>query len=172
MTPEAKVKRKVKEFLRSVGAYYTMPQGTGMSSSGVPDFLVCKDGLFYGIECKANKNKPTALQLKHLDDIRKAGGVAFVVDETNVETLRKELLSYVNAYSLASNPSSDLHPPNLNLWLRNDSGSANVLLHSAHVRIFAMWILISTVVIALMMLTLPIIYLVNLLKDFRDRNLT
>jgi Holliday junction resolvase len=89
MTPEAKVKRKVKEFLRSVGAYYTMPQGTGMSSSGVPDFLVCKDGLFYGIECKANGNKPTALQNKNLDDILKAGGVALVIDETNVDQLKE-----------------------------------------------------------------------------------
>jgi hypothetical protein len=29
--------------------------------------------------------------LKHLDDIRKAGGIALLIDETNVETLRKEL---------------------------------------------------------------------------------
>jgi Holliday junction resolvase len=89
MTPEAKVKKKVKEFLRGVGAYYAMPQGTGMSSSGVPDFLVCKGGLFYGIECKANGNKPTALQNKNLEDIRKAGGIALVVDESNVDKLEE-----------------------------------------------------------------------------------
>jgi hypothetical protein len=91
MTPEGKVKKRVKEILKEAGAYWTMPLGTGFSSSGVPDFLVCKDGLFYGIECKANGGKPTALQLKNLDDIRKAGGIALVIDETNVETLRKEL---------------------------------------------------------------------------------
>jgi hypothetical protein len=97
MTPEAKVKAKVKKVLVELGAYYTMPMGTGFTSSGVPDFIICIAGLFYGIECKANGGKPTALQLKHFDDIRKAGGVAFVVDETNVETLRKELLSYVKS---------------------------------------------------------------------------
>lgn len=91
MTPEAKVKKRVKEILNDMGAYYAMPVGTGFGNSGVPDFLVCKEGLFYGIECKANGGKPTALQLKHLDDIRKAGGIALVIDETNVETLRKEL---------------------------------------------------------------------------------
>lgn len=91
MTPEAKVKKRVKEILNDVGAYYAMPVGTGFGNSGVPDFLVCKEGLFYGIECKANGGKPTALQLKHLDDIRKAGGIAMIIDETNVETLRKEL---------------------------------------------------------------------------------
>lgn len=91
MTPEAKVKAKVKKILNEIGAYYAMPMGTGFGNSGVPDFLICKGGLFYAIECKANGNKPTALQMKHLDDIRKAGGIALVVDETNVETLRKEL---------------------------------------------------------------------------------
>ena len=91
MTPEAKVKKRVKQILSEVGAYYAMPMGTGFGNSGVPDFLVCKQGLFYGIECKAGGNKPTALQLKNLDDIRKAGGIALVIDETNVETLRKEL---------------------------------------------------------------------------------
>jgi pantoate kinase len=91
LTPEGKVKKRVKGILTQVGAYYAMPMGTGFGNSGVPDFLVCKQGLFYGIECKAGGNKPTALQLKNLDDIRKAGGIALVIDETNVETLRKEL---------------------------------------------------------------------------------
>jgi len=95
MTPEGRVKKRVKEILKDMGAYYTMPMGTGFSSSGAPDFIICIGGLFYGIECKANGEKPTALQLKHHDDIRKAGGIALVVDETNVENLRKEILSHV-----------------------------------------------------------------------------
>jgi pantoate kinase len=89
VTPEAKVKAKVKKFLIDIGAYYAMPVGTGFASSGVPDFLICKQGLFYGIECKANGGKPTALQLKHLEDIRKAGGVALVVDESNIDQLKE-----------------------------------------------------------------------------------
>ena len=91
MTPEGKVKQKVKTVLKELGAYYTMPMGTGFSSSGAPDFIGCLRGRFFGVECKAGGNKPTALQLKHLDDIRKAGGIALVIDETNVENLRKEL---------------------------------------------------------------------------------
>lgn len=91
MTPEGKVKAKVKKALAEIGAYYAMPMGTGFFSSGVPDFLVCYEGKFYGIECKANGNIPTALQLKHLEDIRKTGGVALVVDESNVNQL-KELI--------------------------------------------------------------------------------
>ena len=91
MTPEGKVKKRVKDILKELGCYYTMPVTGGYGNSGVPDFIICKGGLFYGIECKANGGQPTALQLKHLDDIRKAGGIALVIDETNVDTLRKEL---------------------------------------------------------------------------------
>jgi hypothetical protein len=91
MTPEGRVKAKVKRVLEDIGAYWSMPVTGGYGNSGVPDYLVCHNGRFYGIECKANGGKPTALQLKHLDDIRKAGGIALLIDETNVETLRKEL---------------------------------------------------------------------------------
>ena len=91
MTPEAKVKKKVRAVLDELGAYYAMPHGAGYGNAGVPDFLVCLKGEFIGIECKANGGKPTALQLWNLTQIRKAGGRAMVIDETNVETLRKEL---------------------------------------------------------------------------------
>ena len=91
MTPEAKVKARVRRILNDFGVYYTMPVTGGYGNSGVPDFIACFKGRFYGIECKAGGNKPTALQLKNLDDIRKAGGIALVIDETNVENLRKEL---------------------------------------------------------------------------------
>ena len=91
MTPEGKVKAKVKKVLNDIGAYYAMPVGTGFGNSGVPDFLVCLRGRFYAIECKANGGKPTALQEKHLADIRGAGGVSLIIHEANVENLRKEL---------------------------------------------------------------------------------
>jgi hypothetical protein len=68
-----------------------MPVTGGYGNSGVPDFLICKGGLFYAIECKANGGKPTALQHAHMKAIRAAGGIALIVDETNIDNLRKEL---------------------------------------------------------------------------------
>ena len=91
MTPEAKVKAKVKKTLLEIGAYYAMPIGSGYGNAGVPDFLVCYKGIFVGIECKANGGKPTALQLKNLADIESAGGTALIINETNVAELRKLL---------------------------------------------------------------------------------
>lgn len=84
LTPERKVKDRVKRVLAGCGAYYFMPATHGYGSSGVPDLVVCLKGLFIGIECKANGGKPTVLQLKNLNDIVLAGGVAIVVDETGL----------------------------------------------------------------------------------------
>ena len=60
MTPEAKVKKKVKETLHSMGAYFLQPIGTGFGSMGAPDIVVCYKKFFIGIECKAGRGKLTA----------------------------------------------------------------------------------------------------------------
>ena len=95
LTPERKVKDKVKKVLKELGAYYAMPATGGYGSSGVPDFLVCYRGRFFGLECKANGGKTTALQEKNLEDIRKNDGVAFVVNEHNIGNLRELLVVFV-----------------------------------------------------------------------------
>lgn len=87
MTPEGKVKKKVKDILARSNAYYAMTITGGYGNSGTPDFIACIAGKFYGIECKANGNKPTLLQQQHLQKIEDAGGVGIVVDETNVSKL-------------------------------------------------------------------------------------
>ena len=84
MTPEAKVKKKVAAMLKEFGAYYFYPATGGYGKSGVPDIVGCYRGAFFGIECKAGSNKPTPLQQKNLDDISKQGGLALVINETNL----------------------------------------------------------------------------------------
>lgn len=86
-TPESKVKKRVKDILKNLGAYYVMPVTSGYGNSGAPDFLVCIRGKFIGIECKSGKKKPTALQEKNLNLIDNAGGWTFVVNEESVEQL-------------------------------------------------------------------------------------
>lgn len=92
MTPEGKVKAKVKKTLDMVGAYYFMPTTGGYGRSGIPDIIGCFCGVFFAIECKAGKGKPTALQEREINKIRNAGGHAWLVNEENVEQLH-ELLS-------------------------------------------------------------------------------
>ena len=81
MTPEGKVKLRVKLLLTSVNAYYFLPATHGYGSSGIPDIVACINGRFVGIECKAGKGKTTALQEKNLNAISQAGGLSIVVNE-------------------------------------------------------------------------------------------
>jgi len=90
-TPEGKVKRVVTKQLREMGAYYFFPATGGYGRSGVPDIVGCYKGLFFGIECKAGKNKPTALQEKNLRDIQQAGGFQVVINEENMRDIEKKL---------------------------------------------------------------------------------
>jgi Holliday junction resolvase len=97
MTPEAKVKKVVVKQLKELEAYYFFPATGGYGKSGVPDIVGCWGGLFFGIECKAGKNTPTALQEKNLRDIEKAGGYALVVNEANMHDVSTLLLSIKKA---------------------------------------------------------------------------
>ncbi len=93
MTPEAKVKKKVSIVLKNLGAYYFYPVTGGYGTSGVPDIVGCYRGSFFGIECKAGKNKPTPLQQLALDNISKQGGIALVIREDNISEVVEELTS-------------------------------------------------------------------------------
>ena len=90
-TPEVKVKKQIKAILDEHGVYYAMPIGSGFGNAGVPDFLCCVSGYFMAIEAKAGDNKPTALQEKHMKEIRNAGGVALVINETNLADIETHI---------------------------------------------------------------------------------
>ena len=87
-TPEKRVKTKVEAILKSEGVYYFFPATHGYGRSGVPDIVACVNGCFLAIECKAGTNKPTALQVREIEAIRKAGGCAVVTNEENWDEVR------------------------------------------------------------------------------------
>ena len=91
MPPEAKVKKKVAAALKQLGAYYFYPVTGGYGKSGVPDIVGCYKGKFFGIECKAGNNKPTALQERNLKEITASEGMAFVVNEDNMHDIAELL---------------------------------------------------------------------------------
>ena len=88
-TPEAKVKKNIRAVLDAAGTYYAMPVGSGYGNSGVPDFLVCCNGRFIGIEAKAGTNKATALQESNIQKIFDAGGIALVINEDTIPDLQE-----------------------------------------------------------------------------------
>jgi len=88
-TPEAKVKRRIRERLDDMGVYYSQPTTGGYGRSGQPDFTCCMSHHFVAIEAKSIHSKygehgPTALQWDHIDAIVASGGIAMCVDENNL----------------------------------------------------------------------------------------
>lgn len=92
-TPEKKVKTRLKKQLDELGIYHFSPFQAGMGRAGIPDVIGCYRGMFVAFECKAGKNQPTALQEREMNAIRMAKGLAFVINEENVDNL-KELLKW------------------------------------------------------------------------------
>lgn len=90
-TPEVKVKKQCVALLNKHGVYYFFPVASGYGRVGIPDIIACCDGHFLGIECKAGKNKPTALQEAEMLKIRNAGGTTLVINEDNINELQEWL---------------------------------------------------------------------------------
>lgn len=89
MTPEGRVKQRIKKVLDEYKASYFYPATGGYGKSGVSDIVVCYRGRFVAIEAKATpKQKPTALQAAYLADVTDAGGYALVINCDNVANVR------------------------------------------------------------------------------------
>jgi hypothetical protein len=89
VTPEGKVKKIGRATMTKMGVYHFPAFSGGYGRSGVPDDIGCYQGYFVAVEYKAKGGKPTALQLKNMDDIRKSGGIVLLVDEGNVHQLEE-----------------------------------------------------------------------------------
>ena len=83
MTPEGRVKHEIKEWLkkRKGQIWFFMPVQNGMGVMGIPDIIICWNGQFVAVECKApgKRSTVTPLQQRNLDTISECGGRAIVV---------------------------------------------------------------------------------------------
>ena len=82
MTPEGKVKEKVKRLLKQYGAYWHMPVQNGMGAPSL-DFVGCFKGWYYAVETKAGNKGPTPRQEATIHQMELAGGKCFVVNEVS-----------------------------------------------------------------------------------------
>lgn len=80
MAREKVFENKLKKYLKSKGAWLVKYWGGGVyTQAGIPDLLICYKGKFIAIEVKAETGHASELQLRTIDDIKKAGGIAFVL---------------------------------------------------------------------------------------------
>lgn len=95
MTPEGRVKEKVKRLLRKYDAYWHCPVQNGMGAPALDFMQVTVGGLVCAIECKAGSGTLTARQRSTVADIRRAGGTVLVVtdQESTIEELEQWLIT-------------------------------------------------------------------------------
>jgi hypothetical protein len=84
-TPEGKVKKAVRDYLRKKGVWFYQPVQNGMGVVGIPDFICCWHGHFIAIETKApgKLSHVTPNQQRVIEAIREHGGLAVVVDSVD-----------------------------------------------------------------------------------------
>ena len=83
MTPEGKVKAKIRAYLKALGVWHFCPVSNGMGVHGIPDILCCWRGRFIGIEVKApgKLRNVSELQKQQIASIQAAGGIAMAADD-------------------------------------------------------------------------------------------
>jgi len=81
-TPEGRVKKKIRDYLKERGAYHYMPVQNGMGVVGIPDIVGCYKGQFFAIEVKAPGKKSTVTpnQQNQINLIGAAQGHVCVAD--------------------------------------------------------------------------------------------
>lgn len=76
MTEESRIKRAISIMLKKSGVYFFYPSaGRVGTKDGVPDIIVCKDGLFFAIEIKCIGGTVSNAQKKACTQIESNGGV-------------------------------------------------------------------------------------------------
>jgi hypothetical protein len=102
-TPEALVKKQVRKILDANGVYNRQPVTGGYGHSGQLDFYTSlpPNGKFMAVETKSVKSSHgvTALQQREIDAILATGGLALVINETNIHQLQEVIDHEKASYS-------------------------------------------------------------------------
>ncbi len=107
MTPETKFKNEVQKWLISQGIYQagtpkqkqTLPikgwfvkiWGGGMQKEGIPDILMCVNGIFISLELKSAKGRPSELQKKNTAMVNESNGVGIILYPDGFENFKNIL---------------------------------------------------------------------------------
>lgn len=103
MAAEKNFENRIKTLLSERGAWFIKYWGGGgYTKSGIPDLLVSYRGLFMGIELKAPNGRASDLQMHHLRNIDRSGGLALLLYPKDYERF-VDLLDKLEAIELPSN---------------------------------------------------------------------
>lgn len=89
MAKEKAFENKIKDYLKSIGAYFIKTHGDRFSRVGTPDIIACVNGHFVAVEVKAENGKPSELQIHHIEQINKSGGYGVILYPKDFEGFKK-----------------------------------------------------------------------------------
>ncbi len=94
---EKEFENKVKEFLKDNHCWCLKTWGNGVQRKGIPDLLICCNGIFLGVELKSQIGHfdKEGLQMWNIKQIREAGGVSMVLRPDQFEAF-KILIKEIN----------------------------------------------------------------------------
>lgn len=84
---ESAFQKKVLNWLRSVPECYVV-KVVRANRSGVPDLLICKNGVFVGVELKKEDGQLSPLQKIHLSEIKQSGGISMTIKPSSFIALK------------------------------------------------------------------------------------
>lgn len=86
MAGEKNFENKIKKYLESEGTWFVKFFANRMTKIGIPDLLCCVNGFFLAVEVKAEKGKPSELQVWNRDRIVRSGGFAVILYPDQFDT--------------------------------------------------------------------------------------
>lgn len=96
MAQEKNFENRVKKYLKEEGCYIIKHHGGYFSKAGIPDLLVSCNGRFLGIEIKADKGKPSELQIENIKDINKSGGIGLILHPSEFDLFKSMISKIIN----------------------------------------------------------------------------
>ena len=78
-----------KQFEKKVEKYLTKIWGGGYQKSGIPDLILCVNGIFISVELKAPNGRPSELQKLNTSRINQSGGISIILKPDGFEQFKK-----------------------------------------------------------------------------------
>lgn len=105
MTSEKLFEKRVEKYLHSIGVYqagtpshqmnveqigwFTKIWGGGFQKSGIPDLILCVNGIFITAELKATNGKPSELQKMNTSRINQSNGIGIILYPEGFENFKR-----------------------------------------------------------------------------------
>jgi hypothetical protein len=99
VTPEGKVKAKIRKLLNNYGAYYFQPVQMGIGATGLDFHCMLAGARAFFVEAKAPGKQPTLRQQLMIEKLTYMGATVFVIDD---DVTLEELKDWLDEHSHAA----------------------------------------------------------------------